>query len=170
MPRSLLFVPIVLGASLVACMSLPVMVTAPLSAPVAVDTSDAGAASSDGGMEAAAPSERAMPFRAGDTWRGTYQCGQGVTNLELKIVRVSELDVEVTFDFVHDGSNAAGSFQMSGKYRKQSRKLKLVAGDWVVQPPGYVTVDLDGTIEGDGFSGRVLTPGCTTFKLRRSTT
>ena len=62
-----------------------------------------------------------------------------------------------------------GQFKMSGTYATDTRHLHLNAGDWIVQPPRYITVDLDGSVGADNhsFSGTVLAAGCTTFSVRR---
>jgi hypothetical protein len=109
------------------------------------------------------------PFRAGELWRGTYLCAQGVTELQLHIERVDGLDIGALFEFAHTDSGASGEFEMSGAYKSPTRRLRLVAGKWLSQPPGYVAVDMEGRVSPDGrsYSGRITTPGCGEFSVRR---
>jgi hypothetical protein len=120
--------------------------------------------------DAGAPVVRApdLPFHQGEVWKGTYVCAQGETQLSLVIWRVDGPDIDAIFDFRHDASGAAGQYNMHGAYRPDSRRLRLAADDWIAQPPGYVTVDLDGRVRDDAFEGKVVGPSCTSFALRRA--
>ena len=131
---------------------------------------DAGAA------EAAAPvasakapvtAAPAIPFIGGETWNGSYQCG-GTSTLALHITHVSGNSVSATFDFKSSGGKA-GIFNMSGTFTPATHHLALNAGSWIKQPPGFVSVNLDGTVAPDNhaFAGRVIGPGCSTFSIRR---
>jgi hypothetical protein len=113
---------------------------------------------------AAAP---AIPFIAGETWNGSYLCG-GTSTLALHITHVSGNSVSATFDF-KSGSGKAGIFNMSGTFTPATHHLALNAGSWIKQPPGFVSVNLDGTVGPDnhGYAGRVIGPGCSTFSIRR---
>ena len=96
-------------------------------------------------------------------------CGQGPTDLVLRITAVEGSEVDVTFDFHHARSGAEGSFRMKGTYTPAARQLKLTAGEWVERPPGYITVDLEGHVDGSNsaFTGRVLGAGCGAFSVRK---
>jgi hypothetical protein len=113
---------------------------------------------------AAAPS---TPFVTGESWSGSYVCGQGPTQVQLHVKR-GGTEVQGVFAFVTK-NKTTGSFNMTGAYDTAARHLHLNAGNWVSQPPGFVTVNLDGTVsaDGHGFSGTVQGPGCSTFSLRR---
>lgn len=109
---------------------------------------------------------RDNPFRAGEAWRGTYTCTQGLTDLVLRITRVEGSRVEATFDFDYRGTR--GSFAMSGDFDPSSRRLALRPGRWIRQPRGWMTVGMAGTVDGDTYSGRITgADGCTTFRVRR---
>jgi hypothetical protein len=110
------------------------------------------------------------PLRAGETWSGTYECPQGVTQLELRIRRVDGYEVEARFAFLHAPSGATGEFALRGLYSPGARYLRFVAGDWITRPPGYETVDLDGNVSPDGrvFAGRIDTPECGKFSVQRT--
>lgn len=105
-------------------------------------------------------------------WRGTYVCYQGTTGLFLSIKRSGDDDVAAIFTFFAVPENPgvpSGEFEMTGRPGPQSDHLELAPGMWIIRPPGYVTVELDGDYdEASGeFSGRVIAPGCTRFILRR---
>ena len=102
-------------------------------------------------------------------WSGSYDCAQGETALTLT-VRPAGKDGQVTALFRFGGTPANpsvpdGCFLMYGTWR--GNHLSLQAGAWLLQPGGYVTVDLDGTASPDKrrLSGQVDGPGCTTFRL-----
>jgi hypothetical protein len=114
--------------------------------------------------------ERDMPFRAGDVWSGTYYCPQGNTDLDLEIQEVNGRDVWAIFSFRHAPTGTSGHFELAGEYQPSSKRLKLVAGDWIgLQPPGYATVDMEGNVDASNvvFTGRILAPGCGPFSVRR---
>jgi hypothetical protein len=113
--------------------------------------------------------ERQMPFRTGDVWTGMYYCAQGITELELEIGEVNGNDVSATFSFFHRPTSTSGRFEMNGSYTPAGRRMRFEAGDWVSQPPGYQTVDLEGEVDLDTmeYTGRVIGPGCRIFSLRR---
>ena len=115
----------------------------------------------------AAPAAPPIPFIAGETWNGSYQCG-GTSTLALHITHVSGNSVSATFDF-KAGSGKAGIFNMSGTFTPATHHLALNAGSWIKQPPGFVTVNLDGNVGPDnhGYAGRVIGPGCSSFSIRR---
>jgi hypothetical protein len=113
----------------------------------------------------------AIPFVAGETWEGHYVCTQGLTNLRLQVVRVEGARVSVIFDFHHSPTGAAGRYWMSGTYDRATRRIRFVAGAWIDQPQGYVTVGLDGAVSADRatYSGQIVSEssGCTWFDVRR---
>lgn len=106
-------------------------------------------------------------------WRGGYVCGQGLTALRLSIVRdVTGDGVTATFRFGPDASNPGvpkGAYSMSGRFNAADKRLRLHAGSWIIQPAGYITVDLDGHMGASGLyiSGDVVGPGCSGFELTR---
>ncbi len=132
---------------------------------------DAGAAAASAAVASAkpvtTPAAPAIPFVAGETWNGSYQCG-GTSTLALHITHVSGNSVSATFDF-KSGSGKAGIFNMSGTFTPATHHLALNAGSWIKQPPGFVSVNLDGNVAPDnhGYAGRVIGPGCSTFSIRR---
>jgi len=107
------------------------------------------------------------------TWKGSYVCGQGDTALTL-ILRPGRHKGELDglFHFHGSVSNPGvpeGCFTMTGSAGAQNHQITLSAGIWLLQPFGYVTVDLTGRLEpgGDRLSGQVIGPLCQGFKLRR---
>lgn len=110
---------------------------------------------------------------ASGTWEGSYACGQGDTALTL-ILRPgpNRGALDGLFHFHASAGNPGvpeGCFTMTGSVDGQSRQVSLAAGPWLLQPFGYVTVDLVGQLEPGGarLSGRVIGPLCQGFKLRR---
>ena len=116
------------------------------------------------------PVEREMPFRSGDVWVGSYYCPQGTTELELEIEEASGREImSAIFSFRHAPTGVSGRFGMSGSYQPGARHLRLEAGEWISQPLGYNTVDMDGVVDSSDvvFSGRIVAPGCGVFSVRR---
>ena len=116
---------------------------------------------------AAIPAHEANPFAAGQTWTGTYVCGQGLTNLVLHVARAGA-NVDGTAEFTTK-TNIKGVFKVAGPYSPPTRHLHLEGTEWVVRPGNFVTVNFDGHVSADGktFSGNVQGPGCTTFSVKR---
>jgi hypothetical protein len=59
---------------------------------------------------------------------------------------------------------------MSGTFDPASKAVSLKATQWLNQPPGYRTVDLQGLVSSDlkTMSGQVVNAsGCTTFMVQR---
>jgi hypothetical protein len=50
------------------------------------------------------------------------------------------------------------------------RAVALRQERWVEQPPGYIMVDLDGTLTADGrtLAGRIANENCTDFTVSRA--
>lgn len=117
---------------------------------------------------ATATAKPSMPFAAAQVWAGTYTCAQGKTNVTLRITSVAGNAVGAIFDFTVP-SGPAGKFQMSGTYDPSTRHLRLEPGAWIVRPAGYMTVPVDATVSADGkaYTGRIDTPGCSDFSVRR---
>jgi hypothetical protein len=153
------------GVMLIACATTPALVTAPTLPPEEA----ARARPAPVAVIATAGEATDSPWATGDTWTGSYVCPQGPTTLQLHVVRVRGPSVDAVFDFEHAPSGASGQFEMNGHYDVGTRRLHLVAGDWLARPPNYVTVDLDGRVSADGrvYSGGVLASGCSSFLVRR---
>jgi hypothetical protein len=108
---------------------------------------------------------------AGD-WEGNYVCAQGPTALTLRISPEPANQVIALFHFHARPDNPLvpeGCFEMAGAYQPETGQIDLSAGRWILEPPGFVTVDLSGTVSRDGsqMTGSVLGPGCTVFSLHR---
>jgi hypothetical protein len=107
------------------------------------------------------------------TWHGVYGCAQGPTGLDLTITPLGARSVTAVFSFHAIPQNPllpSGEFAMTRQVGPDGHLL-LRAGAWTVQPPLYVTVDLDGAFHPGSaeYRGRVLGPGCSFFNLRRDT-
>lgn len=107
------------------------------------------------------------------TWRGAYVCNQGETALTLTIREGTDGRPAAVFAFGPSPTIPGvprGSYQMDGTFRGGT--LLLEGGAWIVQPDGYLTVDLEAQVGdpvGDTLSGRVVgAAGCTAFTVKRS--
>lgn len=106
-------------------------------------------------------------------WGGSYTCAQGLTSLDLSVQETGAGRVEALFHFSADPSNPRvpeGCFTMSGDFDAHAGRLVLRPGDWLIQPFGFVTVGLDGILDGRTgvISGRVTRmPWCRSFTLHR---
>ncbi len=98
-------------------------------------------------------------------WRGSYECAQGTTALELHVTRVSP-DVEAIFVFNHAGSGASGSYSMFGNVDPQGA-ASLEPNEWINRPPSYIMVGMRGFVRGDVFSGKMQHQSCGNFELHR---
>lgn len=120
---------------------------------------------------ASATTCNAGTVRAGARWRGTYTCGQGLTELTLVIRSVRGTRVEALFDFDWRAGGISGRFLLSGDLSPTTCRLHLRPVRWLEQPPGWVMVSLDGAFGKNGtrYSGRVHPAtggaGCTTFSV-----
>jgi len=135
-----------------------------------VSTPVASARPAESALPAVAVDASETPFKAGETWSGTYTCPQGLTSLGLRIRRLDGFEIEATFAFKHDPSGATGEFALRGRYTPGTRYLRFVAGDWITRPPNYETVDLEGHVSADGrvFAGHVDAQGCGEFSVQRA--
>ncbi|MFG2294252.1 protein kinase [Streptomyces sp. NPDC048603] len=106
-------------------------------------------------------------------WRGTYRCTQGLTRLDLTVNRAGGTALRAVFAFSAHPDNPAvpsGSFTMIGFH--ENGRMVLRGDQWIVQPPGYLTVDLEATVTGDRpavIRGTVAAAGsaCSTFAVDR---
>jgi hypothetical protein len=103
---------------------------------------------------------------AGQIWTGTYFCAQGVTNMELRIITIDDERVTATFAFLHAATAASGSVAMKGTYDPDTHVLHLDPDRWIIQPPNYVMVGLEGKVADGAIKGRMLHPSCTEFEVR----
>lgn len=106
-------------------------------------------------------------------WSGSYICAQGLTSLDLSLEETGAGRVKALFHFSADPVNPRvpeGCFTMSGNFDAQAGRLVLLPDEWLVQPFGFVSVGLDGTLDSrsDTISGRVTKmTWCKTFTLHR---
>jgi hypothetical protein len=104
------------------------------------------------------------------TWEGGYDCGQGLTGLELTIDDTGEGQVEATFEFFEVPENPgvpSGSYRLEGSYADHGLTMEGV--EWIDQPEGYVMVGLESDFitRPDFFAGIVTDPSCTAFLLEK---
>lgn len=106
------------------------------------------------------------------TWHGTYTCLQGNTALSLTVEPRKDGTLGALFHFEAAPDNPAvptGCFEMSGRVDPASGRLELRPLRWLRRPADYLMVGLDGRLSRNGqvLEGRVLGPGCTTFRVER---
>ena len=107
------------------------------------------------------------------TWRGTYECAQGLTGLSLHISPDAG-GLRALFHFYAVPANPGvpeGCYEMSGRYDPATRQLDLIGGRWLKWPLFYVAVDVSGALAADGaeLRGQIVSPLCTVFVVRRTT-
>ncbi len=105
------------------------------------------------------------------SWVGQYGCAQGTTGLTLTVTEARKSRVRALFHFYPDASEPSvpeGCFEMDGTYDSLSGHIEFRAGNWILRPDGYVTVDLTGEVSAGGgaMSGSVIGPSCDRFSLR----
>ena len=107
------------------------------------------------------------------TWKGTYVCAQGRTGITLTIAPVDTGALRGFMEFYATPDNPkvpSGRYTLDGTLNAASDRIRLQPDYWLQQPPGYVMVGFDGTLDGDRFSGQVFGhPACTTFSVVRQT-
>jgi uncharacterized protein YraI len=100
-------------------------------------------------------------------WEGSYLAGQGETGLTLTVFKDGS-NYRATFEFYNlsGRTNAAeGSYRMNVSTERGRYLLK--GYEWIKQPGGYSYLNLDGTINGNNFSGNAIGSPNLTFKLVR---
>lgn len=112
-------------------------------------------------MEASAS---AVSLAAGQVWEGRYGCAQGETEGVLRVVRVTEHELQVVFEFDHAPTGVSGSYKMQGL--ANGTNVLLQGTEWIQKPSGYMMVALTGALEGNHLDGTVIGPGCSTFSFR----
>jgi hypothetical protein len=114
---------------------------------------------------AAAPEN---PFALTRTWVGEYDCPQGLTEMTLRVVGVRGERVDAIYEFNHAPTGVAGRYHTRGRFDFETNRVTFSPGEWIDRPPNYVTVGLEGRIEGNRFEGRITHPRCGMFSLRAS--
>jgi hypothetical protein len=114
------------------------------------------------------PSDSSAVFAAGQVWSGQYVCGQGKTDLVLRIKQVEGLRVAGVFEFAVS-AQITGSFHIHGEYEPAMRRIAFQTGDWISQPAGYTQVGLMGHLDRSGgvIAGVVDGRGCSSFAVTR---
>lgn len=130
------------------------------------------------GVQNTAPANapKTVPLPAHSTWTGRYECGQGVTALQLTIDLEPGDAARAIFDFGPLADNPTvpnGSYRMRGTVVASSgdtMSVSLHPDEWIDQPENYVMVGLEGTIDPARHSlrGRILNDACAWLDVKRS--
>lgn len=122
--------------------------------------------------------DKNLLIHIGDRFVGRYVCGQGPTDLTIKLDSIgrgdAELEVEATAEFTYDGSTgqpeAEGSFRAVGIFDPRTRRLHLKGDTWIDRPSGYSLVNFLGTVskKGETYSGSVEGSSCGSFTTTRA--
>ncbi|WP_461030813.1 hypothetical protein, partial [Streptomyces sparsus] len=125
----------------------------------------------DGGTAGPGPSSGTAELPMAGTWRGTYECAQGPTGMELTVEARPGGGVQAVFTFFPVPANpgvASGSFAMVGTW--EDGVLRLFGERWIEQPFGYEMGDLSASYDPASpqrLEGRALAQGCSTFTTTR---
>jgi len=115
------------------------------------------------------PTEQSLQALVG-VYKGSYFANQGETGLTLTVYKESNT-YKATFDFYNlpGKSNARnGKYSMDVSYNQSTKKYYLKGTKWINQPGNYYFVDLEGSLAGDVFTGKVI--GGSTYRVVRSNT
>ena len=107
-------------------------------------------------------------LQSGQIWSGTYDCGQGKTDLKLKILEVdSSSQVKAIFDFNFNNGSATGEFYLNGKYFPSAQNAIFEAGEWIRNPNNYTAVGMYGSFTNNEtkFSGNLTYSACKGFEV-----
>ena len=110
------------------------------------------------------------PFRPGEVWSGTYTCGQGVTDVALRILDASaSQQVKAIFDFDYGHGQVVGRFLTSGTHDAARSTMAFAPGMWLEQPPGWKTVGFNGqvSLQKTSFVGKMEDAMCAGIRLVR---
>jgi hypothetical protein len=122
------------------------------------------------GLLVAAPAYAATDLLRG-VWVGFYTCNQGLTAVTLTV----QPDGEQWSGLFSFGPDKANKDVPEGQYEltiaDDAGEISFIAGDWIAQPAGYVTVDLRGRMSADltTIAGQVDFEGCDWFAVTRQT-
>jgi len=97
------------------------------------------------------------------TYSGYYQCAVQRT-LELQVTELGGGRLSAIFIF---GGGTSGSYRMTGFYDGRSGRVHLEPQQWIVRPPGFNMIGLDGVFDlrTRRLTGMIPTFGCGTFEL-----
>lgn len=116
---------------------------------------------------------RALPPHT--VWIGRYECGQGVTALQLTLDVDPNGRATAIFDFGPLADNPtvpSGSYTLRGNAEPTGDAItvSLEPDRWISQPENYVMVPLLGGIDADRrrMRGRILNDACSWLDIKRA--
>lgn len=84
-------------------------------------------------------------------WEGSYYGQQGKTALKLEITSIDENgNVEAVFNFSEHPDNQGvpnGKYTMTGTYNFLTKKINLMANEWINHPSGYLLLGIDADVD-----------------------
>lgn len=115
-------------------------------------------------------------IKSGQVWTGTYSCGQGETNLQLSIDKVSTESTTssngievypITATYIFKSRAGPGSFVIQGAFAPKGRILSFTPIKWLERPRGYRMVGMQGNLSVDGiqYAGKINSNGCGSFQV-----
>ena len=100
------------------------------------------------------PEDLSLDELVGD-WEGSYGPNQGETGLTLKVYKEGN-NYKAIFDFYNlpgRTNSLEGSYYMN--VSSDQSKYILKGYEWIIHPSNYIFADLEGTINGNVFSGSI---------------
>ena len=89
------------------------------------------------------------------TYEGSYFPGQGETGLTLTVYNEGG-EYKALFDFYSlpgRTNSKSGKYYMNVTYNEETKTYTLTGYEWIEEPSLYIFADLEGTLNGDVFSG-----------------
>lgn len=91
-------------------------------------------------------------------WTGYHDCRDG------RIPTQASINVDgagsITGLRQFQNPQGMGSFQINGNYQSSTGSVSLFAGNWILQPPGFLKCDLFGRLDASGTRISGNSPGC----------
>jgi hypothetical protein len=102
-------------------------------------------------------------------FEGSYLCGQTQTFLQLELAASADGTLTGVFKFggmrTPEINYSVGSYSLAGTWRGAQFQLKK--NKWIVQPPGYQMVDIEGSLTSQGVAGKITSATCSVFAAAR---
>ncbi len=107
------------------------------------------------------------------SWVGSYTCAQGYTGATLEITQLKGENFQGVFRFYPTPKNSyipSGSYAVYGQYDRESQRILVNPGKWIVHPKNYYDTVIVGGFDpaARSFSAYFQgITGCTSFEAKR---